>query len=247
VLTSHSNHHLPSWVGNLSLGNVGVLAFFALSGLVIAEACDRFYPDAPQRFLLNRLLRIYPVYWLCCALALCVYIALGHPDLRFDARSLLANLSIVYTPGETFIWLSLVWALGIELRFYFLAALLCTALMLFPRRRRLVFIAFAAGAIALYALTVALDYSRLASFRHAPYFIFGAAVYYAIAYKSRWALLAAASSFPLAIHSYAVYNASTTALVASCAVFVLALGLMIAGSCTQPRCEADASTRCWEI
>jgi len=117
VLTSHANRYLPDWVGSLALGNVGVFCFFVLSGFVIAEALDRFYPGVPHRFLANRLLRIYPTYWAVCAIAVAVYAAVDHPELRFDAGSLAANLSILYTPSGTFFWISVIWAVVVELRF----------------------------------------------------------------------------------------------------------------------------------
>jgi hypothetical protein len=51
VLVSHTSMWLPPWVAPLALGNVGVLSFFVLSGFVIAEAGDVFYPGMPHRFL----------------------------------------------------------------------------------------------------------------------------------------------------------------------------------------------------
>jgi len=226
VMTSHSANHLASWVTPLALGNVGVFAFFVLSGFVIAEACDRFYPGAPQRFLANRLLRIYPTYWVACALALAIYIPLGHPELRLDASSVLGNLAILYARPGTFFWLSLIWAVGIELRFYFVAALMNAALRVFHARRGLVFTLFGAGALALYLITTASDFSRLATFRHAPFFMLGMTAYYAIARSSRRAALAATATLPFALHSYFLYNAPGPAPAVTTALFALALGLM---------------------
>lgn len=227
VLTSHASHYLAAWVMPLSLGNVGVFCFFALSGFVIAEAGDRFYAGAPQRFLLNRLLRIYPTYWLCCLIALAIYLPLGHPDLRLDGGALLANLSILLGPQGGFLWLSLIWAVGIELRFYFIAALMGLAETLLPRWRALVHAAFWAGALALYAVTVASDYQRLATFRHAPYFVLGVAFYYFAAYRTRRAALAAAAALPLALHAYVSYvGAGETVLLASSLLFAAMLALM---------------------
>jgi peptidoglycan/LPS O-acetylase OafA/YrhL len=207
VLTSHANHYLPEWVATLSLGNVGVFCFFVLSGFVIAEAIDRFYPSAPHRFLANRLLRIYPTYWAACVVAITVYAALDHPDLTFDARSVAANLSILYTPAGTFFWLSLIWAVVVELRFYFLAALASAVGTMVPRRETLVMAAFAFGALVLYFVTCWFDFQRFASFRYAPFFVLGTAAYYLIAHRSRRAAALAAISLPLAFHSYWLYNA----------------------------------------
>jgi peptidoglycan/LPS O-acetylase OafA/YrhL len=231
VLTSHSNLYLPGWIGPLALGNVGVFGFFVLSGFVIAEACDRFYADAPHRFLLNRLLRIYPTYWVTCAVALAIYLALGNPDLRLDAASVAANLSILYSPHGWFIWISLIWAVGIELRFYFIAALIEVARMLVKGRPLQVYGAAWLTAIALYGMTIATDYQRLSTFRHAPYFMLGMALYHAVERRSRAGALAAAASLPFVLHSYWTYNAEgPTELLPSTLLFVLVLALMLAAS-----------------
>ncbi len=229
MLTSHANQYLPAWIGPLALGNVGVFCFFTLSGFVIAEACDRFYADAPQRFLLNRLLRIYPTYWLCCLIALAIYIPLGHPELKLDALSVAANLSILFVPQGAFLWLSLIWAVGIELRFYFVAALMGFAQMLFKRRPTLLPAAFWIGALALYLLTVAFDYQRLATFRHAPYFMLGVSLYHFVAYRTHGAALAALAALPFAVHSYWIYStAGPTDVLPSTLLFATMLALMLA-------------------
>jgi peptidoglycan/LPS O-acetylase OafA/YrhL len=230
VLTSHASAHLPGWVGPLALGNVGVFAFFVLSGFVIAEACHRFYPGAPLRFFGNRLLRIYPTYWIACAVAMAIYLALGHPELRLDAVSVIANLNILYAPAGTFFWLSLIWAVGIELRFYFVAALLSAAQRLLPRAPALVFGAFGAGALALYLVTVASDYTRFATFRHAPFFMLGMAAYYAVVCRSRRGTLVTLLTLPFAIHSYYAYNLeqlTTTLLFVATIAAMAPLGRMV--------------------
>lgn len=227
VLTSHASSHLPGWVAPLALGNVGVFAFFVLSGFVIAEACHRFYPGAPARFLANRLLRIYPTYWVACGVALAIYLALGHPDLRLDAVAVASNLSILYSPAGTFFWLSLIWAVGIELRFYFVAAVLGGVQRLLPAHPRLVFGAFAIGALALYVVAVATDYARFATFRHAPFFVLGMAAYYAVVCRSRAGAVTAAIALPFALHAYYTYNLErwpTTLLFLAVIVAMVPLG-----------------------
>lgn len=229
MLTSHSNRYLPDWVGPLALGNVGVFCFFALSGFVIAEACDRFYAGAPHRFLFNRLLRIYPIYWVSCGVALAIYVPFGHPELSLDAASVAFNLSILFSQPGTFYWISLIWAVGIELRFYFLAALIESARMIVPRWSAALYGAFWLAALALYALTVTSDYQRIATFRHAPYFMLGMALYHAVVRRSRYGALAAAAALPLALHAYWAYNAAgPTALPASTLLFVIMLAAMLA-------------------
>lgn len=228
VMTSHSSQHLPPWVLPLALGNVGVFTFFVLSGFVIAEACDRFYSGAPQRFLANRLLRIYPTYWLACVVALAVYLSVGHPELRLDAASVVGNLAIVYAKPGTFFWLSLIWAVAIELRFYFLAAAMAAAQAWLKLPARLVFTAASVLALSLYVFTMSIDYTNLAAFRHAPYFMLGMATYYAISRASRAGLLAAAVAVPFTVHAYYTYSLPGAAPLTTTVLFVAAAIAMAA-------------------
>ena len=41
---------------------MAVLAFFVISGVIVVAAAERFYLDAPARFLANRFVRIFPAY-----------------------------------------------------------------------------------------------------------------------------------------------------------------------------------------
>ena len=51
-------------------GSLAVLAFFALSGFVIAEAADVAYRGRPVAFLGNRLLRIVPHFVLAMMISI---------------------------------------------------------------------------------------------------------------------------------------------------------------------------------
>ncbi|CAG0927326.1 MAG: hypothetical protein AMXMBFR31_01560 [Candidatus Desulfobacillus denitrificans] len=209
VLTSHANAYLPGWVGQLALGNIGVFSFFVLSGFVIVEACDRFYRGAPHRFFLNRFLRIYPTYWGACVLAVAVYLALGHQDLSGSLVQVVANLSIVYSPPGVFMWISIVWAVAIELRFYLIAGLVMGLAQRKPGIA--VPVLGAAGCTALlgYIVTYAYGYQILGTFRHAPYFVLGATGYFAIAYSSTRAYFLAIIAALMSAHSFWQYHAAT--------------------------------------
>ncbi|MEZ5618820.1 MAG: acyltransferase [Rhodocyclaceae bacterium] len=208
VLTSHANAYLPGWVGQLALGNIGVFSFFVLSGFVIVEACDRFYRGAPHRFFLNRFLRIYPTYWGACALAVAAYLALGHQDLSGSAEQIVANLGIVHSPPGVFMWISIVWAVAIELRFYLIAGLVMGLAQRKPGIAVLVLGVAGCAALFGYIVTDASGYQILGTFRHAPFFILGAAGYFAIAYASRRARLLAIFAAPMSAHSFWQYNAA---------------------------------------
>src|SRR3954454_6450819 len=63
---------LPLWLqSSISHGGAAVDVFFILSGLVISQSLERFQ-GARKRFLLARVVRLYPVYLPVLALAVAV-------------------------------------------------------------------------------------------------------------------------------------------------------------------------------
>jgi peptidoglycan/LPS O-acetylase OafA/YrhL len=213
VLVSHSNLWLPPWVAPLALGNIGVLSFFVLSGFVIAEACDVFYPGTPHRFLLNRFLRIYPTYWAACGIAIIIYVLFPHPDFSASAYAIFANLTIVLAerlPSSELHLISVIWAVGIELRFYVLAALIDSADRLASRNSPLKAgqLMFAAGVffLLLYIYIATTGFTRFSVLRHAPFFVLGFAYYRWLRYRRKGALLLVLVALLESIHSYVAYN-----------------------------------------
>jgi peptidoglycan/LPS O-acetylase OafA/YrhL len=94
-------------------GRVGVILFFAISGFVIA--LHRARPVGI--FVVHRLLRIYPTYWLAMILAAAATAALQQPVVT-------GLSSILLYPAATSIstlWIPY-WTLAYELTFYTLAA-----------------------------------------------------------------------------------------------------------------------------
>jgi peptidoglycan/LPS O-acetylase OafA/YrhL len=70
-------HLLPDYA--LSVGNLAVLSFFFLSGLLIAHSWSR--ADSATRYLWQRFLRIFPGFWVCLLLSAFV---LGPAVYYFD-------------------------------------------------------------------------------------------------------------------------------------------------------------------
>lgn len=130
VLLGHGTGELfpePTLVQRLSFGNVAVFIFFVLSGFVISEALEGFYPGRPGRFLLNRLLKIVPGYWAALGLTLLVWVLFHHPELeRMTPANVLGSLLLF--GGDlrisNFNPISISWSLIIEMEFYIAAALL---------------------------------------------------------------------------------------------------------------------------
>ena len=63
---------LHSAIGGIP-GNIGVIAFFILSGYLMVDIAHKY---EPVTFLWHRILRIYPIYWLCVVAATALYFLL---------------------------------------------------------------------------------------------------------------------------------------------------------------------------
>lgn len=106
-------------------------------------------------------------------------------------------------------WISIVWAVAIELRFYLIAGLVMGLAQRKPGIA--VPVLGAAGCTALlgYIVTYAYGYQILGTFRHAPYFVLGATGYFAIAYSSTRAYFLAIIAALMSAHSFWQYHAAT--------------------------------------
>ena len=133
---------LFDWAQAVDVGRVGVVAFFLISGYVIPFSIRAERPAAVGTFLIKRLFRIYPAYWLSVPLgALTTYWLWGRP---FGAADFVLNLTLLQDlfgapPAE-----GLYWTLLVELVFY----ALCVGLLLarsLDRPRRLCALAIALG------------------------------------------------------------------------------------------------------
>lgn len=107
-------------------GAVGVDLFFVISGFVMMIATGSKLPAAGT-FLLRRLARIAPAYWLATTLFACVLIAFPvalKPPFRLDAVHFLLSASFTSSlvPDHFFPVLSVGWSLNFEMLFYLLLA-----------------------------------------------------------------------------------------------------------------------------
>ncbi|RZA09508.1 MAG: acyltransferase, partial [Proteobacteria bacterium] len=118
-------------------GAVGVDIFFVISGLVIyLSTQDKDMPAG--RFLLNRVIRIVPAYWLYSALMALMLLALGNwlPNSAIDLPHFI--LSLLFIPSENpggyglYPTLNVGWTLNYEMLFYLVFALVFSV----PRRYR---------------------------------------------------------------------------------------------------------------
>jgi exopolysaccharide production protein ExoZ len=109
-------------------GGFGVLVFFLISGFVMAHSMyDKYAADGVARnFLLRRLVRITPLYWLVTLLL--VVLALAANRLDSPAPALLSMFYIPYLneAGEVQPMHGVGWTLNYEMEFYlFFALCLC--------------------------------------------------------------------------------------------------------------------------
>ncbi len=139
VVLTHTRHEVGEL---LPFGDFGVDVFFVVSGFIVSFITV----DGTDRFLVKRLLRIVPLYWLFTALLAVIAYAL--PSLvnsaTFDIRHLLASLLFIpyWSQGTEFKPILLLgWTLNYELFFYglfYLASLvshryreyLCSAMLI---------------------------------------------------------------------------------------------------------------------
>jgi peptidoglycan/LPS O-acetylase OafA/YrhL len=146
VMQVFFNFQADSFIGRLfaERGAVGVDIFFVISGLVIYLSTQG-KAITPWRFMLNRVLRIVPAYWLYSLIAAAI-IAFANPVMpvqAFDLHHLL--LSLLFIPAENpggfglYPTLNVGWTLNYEMFFYLLFALT----FMLTERLRLAFVVIA--------------------------------------------------------------------------------------------------------
>lgn len=177
----------PAWLKIViaGLGNYAVHLFFVLSGYLVAGILFREYAKTgtvhPGRFLLRRGVRIYPLYYLCLALTVLLYLTLyrylrrerpdvvlgerrGGTDLTWE-RVLFDAFFLPGPPGTRFQTTQAhFWTLKIEEHFYLFTALVLW-LCLRPNAAHLLWIlaAFALVPLAQMALRGALYQGTVAA------------------------------------------------------------------------------------
>lgn len=120
----------------LQLGAVGVDLFFLISGFIMVSVTRNLAPGMGNlwRFLSQRVIRIYPLYWLVSGLVLAALLV--RPDLvrAVPDKPHYLLYSLLLLPQEDLPLLSVGWTLVHEMYFY---AVFCLLLLL-PARWRLV-------------------------------------------------------------------------------------------------------------
>ncbi|MBU9581648.1 acyltransferase family protein [Burkholderia multivorans] len=111
-----SQHALDTLQRSLNFGRVGVVIFFAISGMLIPTSLHGPVRAGTKRFLVRRFFRLYPAYWFALPAGYVVHWYLF--GRQMDIRGFLANLTMMPAAfGESLI-LPHGWTLETELYFY---------------------------------------------------------------------------------------------------------------------------------
>lgn len=98
-------------------GYLGVDLFFVISGFVILMTAQN---GDPVRFVISRVVRIYPAFWVSVTITAAVIAVYGYPLFEVDLGAWLLNLPLIGGfLGVEFVD-GVYWSLLVELKFYFL-------------------------------------------------------------------------------------------------------------------------------
>jgi peptidoglycan/LPS O-acetylase OafA/YrhL len=106
-LMAHKQTASPQY---LDLGIFGVIAFFCISGYVIPYSAFRAKQNPAYRFLITRLFRLYPAYWLS--------LIFGAAVLGAGAVQFIVNLSMLQRFFGVSDVVGAYWTLQVEILFY---------------------------------------------------------------------------------------------------------------------------------
>ncbi|MCR6498294.1 acyltransferase [Shinella sp. CPCC 101442] len=139
-----------------AIGAAGVDVFFVISGFIMWVIVER-RTVSPGRFLIERIRRIVPVYWLATGVMVAGALAGLFPNLVLSGSHVAASLLFLpaRSPSSGELWPVLVqgWTLNYEMFFYLVFAA-CLAL---PSRMRLTVMAAAFGLLVILGLVVESD------------------------------------------------------------------------------------------
>ena len=125
-------------------GYLGVDMFFTISGFVVLLSA---WGRRPHEFVISRIVRLYPAYWVAVTLTTVVAITLSHGLFRVTPLQYVANMTmlnaIAHIPNIDVVY----WTLYAEIRFYFLIFVLAWAGITRSRVVALMWIWLAATAI----------------------------------------------------------------------------------------------------
>lgn len=118
-----------------ALGSAAVELFFVISGFIMVYTSERMFgrPDGPKTFILHRLIRIVPLYWLVTAGYVAASLAFPAFDRNYGVAFIAASLLFIPMENQLGAVMPIIgqgWTLDYEMLFYAVFALAVFA----PRR-----------------------------------------------------------------------------------------------------------------
>ena len=101
--------------GFFKYGYLGVDLFFIISGFVILLSIEH---KSLVKFIISRISRLYPIYWICVLLTFFVIVLFGSPRYTADIKQLSYNLTMFHNYLDIKNIDSVYWTLFIEMKFY---------------------------------------------------------------------------------------------------------------------------------
>jgi peptidoglycan/LPS O-acetylase OafA/YrhL len=199
-------------------GSVAVLAFFCLSGFVIAESADLAYANRARAFLANRALRIFPHFILAVLISICLqWVLATHqmlqldrsgsalPEGAFSVSNILSNLVMIVPfleHGRVHSFIPIAWAVRVEVAFYCVIFAALVLVKMKPNNKSFSFGTICAW-IALFltpAFILSLHHKAPAMLGFVPYFVFGVSAYFVNARARLAPLIAAMAAIGMLWH-----------------------------------------------
>lgn len=142
------------------LGKIAVIAFFAISGYVIPFSLLRTEPGTKTGFIIGRVFRLYPAYWLSMLGALVFLFQMAGQPIA--AKTVFANATMLQKYVGQPDMIGVYWTLQIEIMFY----ILCFGMNLFGwlAKPRIVF----ATTVGFILIAIAMAAARYATGRAIP-------------------------------------------------------------------------------
>lgn len=111
----------PALSHGAAYGYLGVELFFMISGFVILMTASG---GSLRKFAVSRLVRLYPAFWVCCAITAMATLIFNQEPFSVNGRQFLINLTMLNgffgVPSVDGVY----WSLFVELKFYGLIALI---------------------------------------------------------------------------------------------------------------------------
>ncbi len=106
----------------VDLGKMAVTIFFAISGFIVPFSLLKKTEFPIKAFIISRIFRLYPVYWVSIFLSLVVFYYLAKKEL--DAKTIFLNIVMLQQFFGFENINTVYWTLQIELIFYFLCVII---------------------------------------------------------------------------------------------------------------------------